>query len=174
VIESTAPVAAAAPAAVDPRAYLREGVDAFACVEVALTNGRAVLVMPAMATAAALLAGTASPYAIAALRLRDAYVRQAKGGPAADAMEIAGLAISALRTSYDAAEDILVDWLAGPTDVLAVATAALGATATPASRARGRAQALIAAGMGDAPLTAMESASLADWAANAGRAPAWR
>jgi len=61
-----------------------------------------------------------------------------------------------------------------PETLLALAAVAIGATPPPRTvRERGRAAALVAAGFGGVPLSAIDTAALADWAVNAGRGPGW-
>jgi hypothetical protein len=158
----------------DPRGFLRDGIDLDGAVAVTLPSGAEVRIRPARCTPEDLLAGRASAYALAAFRSRDAWVRLSRTGAPVDPLALGGLVVEALRDTYDAPVEVVEAWLAGLTEAALVEllAVAIGAKAANAKEA-GRARALVAAGFGRVPLSAIEAATLADWSANTGRAPAW-
>lgn len=159
-----------------PAAFLRAGVDLLDTVAVPLPSGHTVQVRPARVSAADYLAGKASPYALAALRVRDAWVRASRTGEPLDRLDLVSVVLEALQDAYDAPPQEALDaWLEGvdAAAIHTIAAVALGATPTPAAREQGRARALVAGGLGSVPLSAVDAASLADWTVNAGRAPGW-
>lgn len=158
----------------DPRAFLRDGVELADTVGVPLPSGVEVRVRPARCTPEDFLAGRASAYAMAAIRSRDAWVRLARTGAPVKSEDLGGLIVEAIRDTYDAPVEVVEAWLAGLDESAAIAllSVAIGAKAAHA-REEGRARALVAAGFGRVPLSALDAATLADWSANTGRAPAW-
>jgi hypothetical protein len=158
----------------DPRGFLRDGIDLDGAVAVALPSGVEVRIRPARCTPEDLLAGRASSYALAALRSRDAWVRMSRTGAGVDPTALGGLLIEAVRDVYDVTPDVVEAWLAGLTEAVLIdlLSVAVGAK-SPHPKETGRARALVAAGFGRVPLSANEAATLADWSANTGRAPAW-
>jgi len=166
----------AAPAPIPaPAGFARTGVDPFDAIAVPLPSGATILVRPARVSAADYLAGRATPYALAALRARDAWVRAARMNTAPERFDVAGVILEAIRDAYDVPPEVAEAWLVGidSEGVRAIAAAAIGATPTQAAKERGRAQALIAGGLGAVPLAPIDAASLADWSVNMGRAPSW-
>lgn len=158
----------------DPRGFLRDGIDPDGAVAVALPSGVEVRIRPARCTPADLLAGRASSYALAAFRSRDAWVRLSRTGAGVDPATLGGLVVEAIRDTYDAPVETVEAWLVGLTEgaLIELLSVAVGAK-SPHPKETGRARALVAAGFGRVPLSAIEAATLADWSANTGRAPAW-
>lgn len=158
----------------DPRLYLRDGVDVADTVGVLLPSGVTVQVRPARCTPEDYLAGRASPYALAALRGRDAWVRLGRTGAPVEPLALGGLVVDAITDTYGAPVETVEAWVTGMTEeaMTAILAVAVGAKA-PHAREAGRARALVAAGFGRVPLSALDAATLADWGVNAGRAPAW-
>jgi hypothetical protein len=159
----------------DPRGYIRDGVDEVDAVAVQSPSG-VLLIRPARATPGDVLAGRAGAYAVAAMRARDEWVRAQRTGAAVDVLALGTVLVEAVRDTYDAPTDAVQTWLEActPETLLAIAAVAIGATPPPRTvRERGRAAALVAAGFGGVPLSAIDTAALADWAVNAGRGPGW-
>jgi len=158
-----------------PAGFVRAGVDPFDAVAVPLASGVVVLVRPARTSASDYLAGKASPYAVAALRARDALLKAHKLGTATPHGTVADVVVEAIQDAYDVPPDVVELWFSRATsdDLMAVASAAIGATPTDAARERCRSAALVAGGLGTVPLSPMDAAALADWTGNAGRAPRW-
>lgn len=158
----------------DPRAYLRDGIALADTVGVLLPSGVTVQVRPARCSPEDYLAGRASAYALAALRGRDTWVRLARTGAPVEPLALGGLVVDAILDVYDAPVEVVEVWVTGMTEeaMTAILAVAVGAKA-PHTREAGRARALVAAGFGAVPLSALEAATLADWGVNAGRAPAW-
>lgn len=158
-----------------PAGFLRSGVDAVDTVAVTLPSGAVVLIRHARVSATDYLTGKASTYALAALRARDAWIKASRLNQTPDRVDIVGVILEAIRDTYDAPSEIVEAWLEGvdASSIHAIAAAAIGATATAATRERGRAMALVAGGLGAVPMSPIDAASFADWSVNAGRAPAW-
>lgn len=158
-----------------PAGFVRSGVDPFDAVAVPLPSGATVLVRPARVSASDYLADKATPYALAALRARDAWVRASRMNTTPDRLDVAGVILEAIRDAYDVPPEVAEAWLLGidAAGVHAIAAAAIGATPTQAAKERGRATALVAGGLGGVPLAPIDATALADWTVNAGRAPRW-
>lgn len=158
----------------DPRAFLRDGVDPADAIGVPLPSGVEVRIRPARCSPGDYLAGRASPYALAAMRGRDEWVRANRTGAPVDPVQLGGLVVDAILDTYAAPVEIVEQWVTGMTveAMTAILAVAVGAK-SPHAREAGRARALVAAGFGAVPLSALEAAGLADWSVNAGRAPAW-
>lgn len=157
-----------------PQECLRDGVDPADTVEVPLPSGVTVQLRPARCTPEDYLAGRASAYALAAMRGRDAWVRMGRTGAPVDPIALGSLVVDAILDTHDAPMETVEAWVTGMTveTVTAILAVAVGAKA-PHPREAGRARALVAAGFGRVPLSALDAATLADWGVNAGRAPAW-
>jgi hypothetical protein len=151
---------------------LRPGIDPAACATVTLASGGTLLILPATATPAEVLAGRASSYAVKAQAVRDNWAASELKRADLDGAGLGDLAAMAVAMSYDLAPQDVAGLLGDdPAGVVAVCLAAIGRTTTPASRLRSRALALAIAGLGTVPLTPADTAALADWAANHRSAP---
>lgn len=158
----------------DPRGFLRDGVDPADAVGVSLPSGVEVRIRPARCSPGDYLAGRASAYALAAMRGRDEWVRAKRTGGPIDPVQLGSLVVDAIQDMYTAPVDVVEQWVTGMTvEAMTALLAVVVGADTPHAREAGRARALVAAGFGAVPLSALEAAVLADWSVNAGRAPAW-
>lgn len=159
----------------DPRQYLRDGVDPADTVGVVLPSGVELRLRPARCSPEDYLSGRASAYALAAMRGRDEWVRAKRTNAPVDPLALGSLVLEAIQDAYQVPAEVLDQWVPAPLTLealTAILAIVVGANA-PHAREAGRARALVAAGFGRVPLSALEAATLADWGVNAGRAPAW-
>ena len=155
----------------DPATRLRPGVDPVG--ETVTTAAGVVLrIRPASVSPQDVLRGRVPAYAAQAQHARDTWAAAELGRGQVDGEALVTLAHLAILDAYEVTMPELVAWLP-ETDSAATVQVCLVAIGrrTANAKARARAIALVLAGLGDCPLSAAETAQLADWSANHRSAP---
>lgn len=149
----------------------RAGVNRDHAAEVMLPDGRVILVLPATATPAEILAGRQSDYSYMASVFRAMELRkELNAGDGASHAATLALAVEAVTTSTHAHPTEAFDLIAAHPEIAhAIAMVAAGQSILSDAGQRQRAIAAASLGLADCPLTARELGEAASFADNRGR-----